>query len=213
MRGRTSYWFAAVACVILHGTGRESKAEAIPPSYPYHYETTGSIGNQGVSGTPIISFNPVTDAPLAGTLSLGEFVVTYPNSGTTTYNNTPFSINFALEGYGSVDFTGVLNGSVDIEGKSSVIATFNNTHAIMLSGPAPAEIEAFFISLAKLNENRSLVLSAPCDNCGVTRVLALATPTPEPATIGFFAAAFGGLALLRRRRKGSGGPPAPRLAT
>lgn len=204
MRGRTRNWFAAVAWIILLGTSsRVAKAEAIPPTYPYRYETTGSIGSEGVSGAPVISFRPVDDAQLSGIFSLGEFVTTYPNSGTTTYTNTPFAIEFFLQDFGKINFTGVLNGSVNIDGQSSVIATFDNSHAIMTSGPGAKEAEAFLIQIARLNENRTLTLTSPCKDCGVTRVLALATPTPEPGTIALFASAFGGLALFRHRRKGA----------
>jgi hypothetical protein len=212
MRGRTRNWFAAVAWVILLGTSsRVSKAEAIPPTYPYRYETSGTIGSEGVSGSPVISFRAVDDAQLAGIFSLGEFVTGYPNSGTTTYANTSFQIDFTLQDFGKIRFTGVLNGSVDIDGKSSVVATFDLSHAIMVSGPGAQEAEAFLIQIARLNEGRTLTLTAPCKDCGVTRILAQATPTPEPASIAFFAAAFGGLALLGHRGRGSsrrpGAPP------
>ena len=63
------------------------------------YTTAGTIGTTGITGTPDVSFQGVSDGTLTTgqPFSLGQFVVTPPTGGgTTTYAMTPFQITFTV---------------------------------------------------------------------------------------------------------------------
>jgi hypothetical protein len=77
------------------------------------YTTTGSIGTTGISGSPIVSFQGVTDGSLTTGMpfDLGTLVVTPPVSGPwPTYNEAPFQINFTVD---------TVNGSPVMSGQTS----------------------------------------------------------------------------------------------
>ncbi len=62
------------------------------------YTTTGSIGTTGITGTPDVSFQGVSDGTLTTgqPFSLGQFVVTTPPDGGTTTYETPFQITVTV---------------------------------------------------------------------------------------------------------------------
>jgi hypothetical protein len=174
------------------------------------YGTSGFvIGTAGVTGTPAITYESVTNATVDTTsnLPLGEFqVAALPTNQTTVYNNTPFSFNLlpsAFNGTTLTSFTelrvsGVLNGTLTGNSASSVVATIN-----------PIANNAFQLGDATSNLTGlpNQILLVPASAGGVTTLEgAISTagtpgpaqaPVPEPSTIALFLSTVGGLALRR----------------
>ncbi|MDR3634553.1 MAG: hypothetical protein P4L84_12170 [Isosphaeraceae bacterium] len=95
--------------------------------------TWGTISSVGVTGSPVVSFEgDVNESNHGSTIALGWFVVAAPTVGTTTYDGTPFTINFhANTVAGAVPtpdqdgiLSGVLEGYVSSRGPSSLTAHF-----------------------------------------------------------------------------------------
>lgn len=172
------------------------------------YTTAGTIGLSGITGPNAIGFNSVAGgsflAPSA--FSLGEFLVSaLPAGVSTTYDNTPFEINYIAQkvnGETPVDngtpikVTGVLNGTMTGPNQSSVVATFD-----------PIEESEFRTGdfLNKISVNGMILLVPSSNNGGRTTAQATLSasyspvpPVPEPATITVFLAAIVGLGLRRR---------------
>ena len=70
------------------------------------YSTTGTIGTEGMTGSPVISFQGVDDGALTtgGTpFKLGDFFVSQPEGGsTTTYDFTPFNMTLTVKAINGV---------------------------------------------------------------------------------------------------------------
>jgi len=190
------------------------------------YTTTGQVwpwtqGNgavPGITGTNVISFQGITNGSFLapGALSLGNFVVSQPTSGSTTYNNTEFTIELQtnLGGnvtasptvlpYSSVIIDGVLNGTVSASGQSNVIASVvsvvadpplqipENKAVPTLDSPFP---------IAALNVAQPVVLSLSPSG-GETPLLAQVTTVPEPSALVVIATAMAGATWIRRPRRG-----------
>jgi hypothetical protein len=172
------------------------------------YDTVNSsIGTTGITGTPVIDFIPATGAVMApSNMSFGKFEIVAPSSGTTTYSNTPFSIQVtpdavngtALTGQTPVTVTGVFNGTVSSASQTDVVATFNPlTQSTFQAGQ-------YANTLGLPNSPLSLVPSTI--NNGDTTLQAsitsavspAASPVPEPSTLALFAATIVGLGFRRR---------------
>lgn len=169
------------------------------------YTTAGTIGLTGITGPNAIGFNSVAGgsflAPSA--FSLGEFLVSaLPAGVSTTYENTPFEINYIAQKVNGetpddngtpIKVTGVLNGTITGPNQSSVTAKFDPI--------AESEFRTGnFVNTLSVN---GTILLVPSSNNG-GRTTAQATlsadysPVPEPATITVFLAALIGLGLRRR---------------
>jgi len=184
------------------------------------YTTSGEVDTTfagGVSGTPVISFIPLTTTntvdPNSGptNASLGEFYVNASaGSGTTTYNNTRFQISFVPVSYGStslggdspVVISGVLNGVVNGPSNSNVTATFDpipNNGSFSLGGGGAASFS--LPTTSKGVTINTLQLVPTNTNGGITTAQGLVTlveaPVPEPSTIALFLTTVGGLGLRR----------------
>ncbi len=149
IKGWTGLRTAVIALGLVAWTATGAKADPM-----LTYSTAGQIDpSQGVSGTGVISFNPVLNtqqtsqqvdlsAPQSN-VSLGTFVVTaLPAGQTTTYNNTPFSITFAPQTLGGqavtsgqIILSGTLNGQVS-GSNSTVTADFNQASGYPASNPS-----------------------------------------------------------------------------
>jgi hypothetical protein len=116
------------------------------------YSTTGVIGTDGVTGAPAVTFRGVVDGTMTtGTpLSLGAFGVTPPGEGTTTYHQTPFTIDYhATSVAGSTpspnevgELHGLLSGTVSASGQSSLVAAFD--HVVIQGGTSGAVVPIEF---------------------------------------------------------------------
>src|SRR5487761_1909719 len=129
-----SWTFAVLGLAALVSGGANVLASPIQATIGY--DTTGSVGTTGVSGTPVVSFLGVAGgSSVAGTpFSFGNFVVALPPAGTdTTYSKTPFTIQYDVKtvsgsipspNEGSVTIHGVLDGTVRSNGQSDLTPSF-----------------------------------------------------------------------------------------
>ena len=170
------------------------------------YGTSGFvIGTSGVTGTPAITYESVTNANVDPTsnLPLGEFqVAALPTNQTTVYNNTPFSFNLLpsqfngspLANFTELSVSGVLNGTLTGNEASSVVATIN---------PIPNDTFKLGDATSTLTDLPTTLLLVPASSGGVTTLegsittLGSPAPAPEPSTIALFLSTVGGLALRR----------------
>jgi hypothetical protein len=190
------------------------------------YSTAGSIDTttaaDGVSGTNVISFVPITNSQVSATsnVPLGYFqVAAEPTGQSTTYTNTPFSINFipaTIAGEtptssSPVTITGVLNGTISGSNQSSVVATFSTFNGIS----ALATADGTYSSALNIPQSSMLPLVPSSAGSGATTVEGIITtklspnnevPAPEPSTIALFLSTVCGLGLrkyvLARRQRG-----------
>lgn len=175
------------------------------------YDTSGLVGNTGVTGTNVISFVSVSQNSFTApsTLSLGTFVVAaLPEGQTTTYNHTPFAMSFAIKTVNGINvaanppmltLTGFLNGTVTGSNLSTVIAQFDPiSDGKIVLGPDMSVV------LTLPSPQRTLVPSTTLG--GKSTAEAFVQPfvrTPEPGVMALFAVVGAGVGLrqLRRRAK------------
>ena len=190
------------------------------------YSTAGSIDTtttaDGVSGTNVISFVPITNSQVSATsnVPLGYFqVAAEPTGQSTTYTNTPFSINFipaTIAGdtptsSSPVTITGVLNGTITGSNQSSVVATFNTFNGVSTL----ATTGGTYASSLSIPQSSMLPLVPSSAGSGATTVEGMIAtqlspnneiPAPEPSTIALFLSTVCGLGLrkyvLGRRQRG-----------
>jgi hypothetical protein len=213
-QGWTRLRTAVIALGLVACTSTGAKADSI-----LGYSTAGSIDTtltaDGVTGTNVISFVPITNAQVDATsnIPLGYFqVAALPSGQSTTYDNTPFSITFvpsslngtALASPGSVEVTGVLNGVVTGSTQSGVLATFDtlSNGSFQLAGAS---------STLSIPQSGAALVPSSAGN-GTTTVEGMIVtngtpevPAPEPSTIALFLSTVGGLGLrkyvLSRRQR------------
>jgi len=214
-QGWTRLRTAVIALGLIACTSTGAKADSI-----LGYSTAGSIDTtlttDGVSGTNVISFVPITNAQVDATsnIPLGYFqVAALPTGQSTTYTNTPFSITFVpsslngttLTSPGSVEITGVLNGALTGSTESTVVATFDtlSNGSFQLAGASstltiPQSVAPLVPSSAG---NGTTTVEGMIKTNGNPEV-----PAPEPSTIALFLSTVGGLGLrkyvLSRRQRG-----------
>ncbi|HMB04340.1 MAG TPA: PEP-CTERM sorting domain-containing protein [Isosphaeraceae bacterium] len=139
---KNSKWTGLSTMVMALGlvawTASEGKADPL-----INYNTAGSIGTTGITGSNIISFVPITDGSpnhsdqftSPSNFSLGYFqVAPLPAGQSTTYDNTPFDVTFLVKNVNGqapnpnatpIDISGTLKGTVTGSDVSNVTATFN----------------------------------------------------------------------------------------
>jgi hypothetical protein len=205
-RGWTGFRAAVLALAALAWNAPRAQADGI-----LSYHTSGGPGTADISGSPAVSFVPVTSGAVdtASNISLGTFVVAaLPNGHSTTYNNTPFSLSLIPDAFNGaavqdtpVDIMGHISGTVSGANQSSLRITFD-----------PLTTSAFSIGTGQgtLNLSNSQELLVPSSvNGGQTTLQAQVTaaggpnptPAPEPSTIALFLSTVGGLGLRRVAQK------------
>jgi len=203
--------------MVLAAFAQAPKAEASPV---VNYTTSGTIDSNGVTGTPVISFNSVLNSAFESpsSFSLGDFqVAALPPGQKATYTNTPFHITYLVNSVdGSEDdkpslrISGVLNGTIGGANQSDVRAMFDPiTNANFQTGS--------FSNALSITDN-PLTLVPSTTNSGQTSAQAFltskmtdtppdsgggggSTPSvPEPSTIALFLTTLAGLGIQRARR-------------
>src|SRR5262249_28378702 len=104
------------AALGLIGSGTVA-TQASPIQAPVMFNTTGSVDGFGVTGTPVVSFQGVSNAIMTtgSSFNLGQFQIAAPPAGTTsTYLNIPFQIRFKDE---------ALNGAAPTPNQTPVVLT------------------------------------------------------------------------------------------
>jgi hypothetical protein len=206
----------AICCVSSLAIVRPAVAAPMNTSTTIDFTSTGWIGanpatNPGIMTGPV-SFQGVTGGILTApsAFGLGEFqVAPLPATVSVSYNNTPFQVTLALtESNGppgmttNVTIDGYLNGTLSGSNQSTVIAS---VASILPTGPTlstPMTPNLSLVTpLGDLNVPFSLALVPASSGGGMTSFQADfgATPVPEPSTLAFFAMAFGGIGLWRKR--------------
>jgi hypothetical protein len=189
------------------------------------YSTAGSVdttkAGDGVSGTNVISFVPITNSQVSATsnVPLGSFQVASELTGqSTTYTNTPFSISFIPATVAGetpstsspVMITGVLNGTISGSNQSSVVATFNTFNGVSTVNTSAGTFNSTF----SIPQGSTLPLVPSSAGNGATTVEGMIAttlsstnevPAPEPSTIALFLSTVCGLGLrkyvLARRQR------------
>jgi hypothetical protein len=219
-QGWTGLRTAVVALGLVACAQTGVKADAISSatnSSVLGYSTAGSIDTttaaDGVSGTNVISFVPITNSQVSATsnVPLGYFqVAAEPTGQSTTYTNTPFSINFipatiAAETPTSsspVTITGILNGTISGSNQSSVVATFNTFNGMSTLETAGGT----YSSTLSIPQGSMLPLVPSSAGSGATTVEGIIStklspnnevPAPEPSTIALFLSTVCGLGLRK----------------
>ncbi len=216
---RTRGWTGLRNSLVALGLGLAAsavgvvRADSITASPLIAYETSGSIGTTGITGTPgAITYTSLVGASFLSpsTLDLGAFQATPLAAGqTVTYDNTPFDIKFKVDNVDNstgtvtpnqtpIDITGVLNGTATGPNQSSVTATFNTPSSTFATG-------LYTNTLQIANNPLSIVPSSSFNGQTtvqgtLTTVVTPAAPAPEPSTIVLFAATIAGLGLRQRHR-------------
>jgi hypothetical protein len=178
------------------------------------YSTSGTINTDGITGTNVISLNPVASGSFSApsSVGLGEFVVsTLPPGSQTVYNNTHFSIAYnpvsvagtpLPAGATPVTVTGVLNGTIT-GSQSNVKATFDT-----ISSPVFSVGNGQFLStLSILNNPLDLVPASAGGRTTIQAQVVTTSPspagdnnTPEPTTLAILATSMVGFGLRQRLR-------------
>jgi len=219
MMSMSQGWSGLRAAVIALGflawsvPGVEAAPSDPLPANLLEYGTAGAIDLQGITGSNVVSYVPITNAAIdpASNVPLGAFQVTsLPSDQVTTYNNTPFNITFVPSAFdnkplGASDpimLTGHLNGTITGSYQSNVKVSFD---------PPTNPSFAFGAGTGTLNllkDDQKLLV--PSSAGGTTTLEASIAPTqvpaPEPSTIALFLSTVGGLGLRKyvqtRRQRG-----------
>jgi hypothetical protein len=202
-----------LALLCLLGVSWSCSAEAAPMQASMTFGSTGTIGTQGLTGTPAVAFRGIENGLFTSSdqFSIGEFVVNPASAGSVSrYDKAPFEIDLNIgQVNGSaptpnapIRIFGNLSGTVSAAGPSSLSASFEDV--IMPTWPPiPPEyanpVQIGDLTLHTLMEFGGVPLNAA--NGGTTPVQARidAYPAPEPATAIIFLLLFAAAARIRRR--------------
>lgn len=208
----------ALIVVAAFGCSAPSVATASPVVAPTPFSTSGTIGEAGVSGTNVISFEGVDNGRLYDSFPglpagpawldapiLGNFRITAPPAGTVTrYTDTPLSIQFAAGGAAPVTLSGVLNGTVDGSGKPDLTMTLDAPGSFTIpnifASESPNTGRGVLVPTGAVTSVLTLPLGPmplyPSTTAGVIPLNTYIYPVPEPASLAVFACLAG---LLIRR--------------
>jgi hypothetical protein len=204
-QGWTGLRTAVIALGLFAGSTTGVKADGI---LTYSTAVGTSSFTTGITGANVISYVPLTNASIDTTsnLPLGAFQVAALQAGqTTTYDNTPISINFFPGSYNGASLSdstpltisGVLNGTITGSTQSTANVTFNpiTNGSFQLAGAS---------STLSMAQNQQLLVPSSAANGTTTLEGFIKTagtpsevPAPEPSTIALFLSTVGGLGLRR----------------
>ncbi len=174
----------------------------------YSYTTSGSIS--GMTGTQPIEFYTLNSTINSNSpFAIGLFVTNpLPATATLTYNNTPFVIDMKVPTSSGAAYdyniAGVINGSIDGVGNSSMNVSVTSITGIGATPPFP---------VSELQINVPLKIAAPQGESdgfavmtGQLNIPGLPPPlgAPEPASIVVFGTAIAGWLVHRRRSRSEG---------
>jgi hypothetical protein len=186
------------------------------------YNTTGSIGSQGITGNPVVSFRGVEDGSLTtgNRFALGQLVINpLPDGVRTDYRDTPFEIQFSAKTIDgvvpSVNETpnvlhGFLSGWVVGSDYSNLRASFipdpypsttNPGGPLPLDYHAPFRIESLTVALWPEPLSSSLNPSGSNDGRMTLQGTLSVYATPEPTSIVVFSLFATGFLIHRTYRR------------
>jgi hypothetical protein len=195
-------------------TAAKAPTTVVVSGINHTYSTSGTINTDGITGTNVISFNPVASGSFAApsSVGLGEFVVsTLPAGSQTVYNNTHFSLLYnpvsvagtpLPAGATPITITGELNGTIT-GSQSSVKATFDPISSPVFS----ANSGQYLSTLSILNNPLDLVPASAGGRTTIQAQVVTTTPspagdnnTPEPTTLAILTTSMLGFGLRQRLR-------------
>ena len=212
----------ALLCTIGH---RPSEASGIIASI--EYTTTGTIGTDGMAGSPVISFQGVDDGRLTtgGTpFKLGDFFVSMPEPGTTTkFDHTPFTLTFtaksvdglALPDLNPISLNGSLIGSIGEDGQANILYYSDGYGYIPEKPPLfPTNFPPFemgkLLNFLSIDEGRITESRFVYGSTSLYAAIESAEVVPEPSTAAIFVCLVSSLMLVRPRRASWGKGPRAR---
>jgi hypothetical protein len=179
-----------------------------PITTPIHYQTWGSVS--GVTDGPIGfsgAFTSIINTP--GVIPLGQFTVpTLPVGGTLTYTDVPFDLTMQISTpnvwwTGPPDellIHGVLNGTLDGLGNSTMTATIVNTTPYVISGTSPIPLDSIHvIGPQSLIGWPNSIFAGSQANELYAYVSSGIAPVPEPGVTTSALLVLAGLALPAKR--------------
>lgn len=205
--------------------GLNSVTRADPIQTQATYTTMGTIGSTGIDGTPIVSFQGVSNGSLTTgqPFSLGEFVVASQPGGATTTYDTPFQITFtvtnasgdpALPQATPVTLDGVV--STNSIGLVAAFLVGAEPAGPLIGGLSPKALPSFIreggsIAYALYPTSTQITLEPTSQNGGVFEVQGQLDPlnVPEPTPLAMLLAVGTILALKRAFQainRSEGGP-------
>jgi hypothetical protein len=210
--GNRLAWLSIAALGLWSLSMAQARASQIQTSVTYN--TIGSVDGFGVTGTPVVSYQGVSNGSMTtgSAFNLGSFQISAPPAGTiSTYLNIPFQILYKVESVGGaapspndtpVVLTGFLEGKVsstDGVTASPDLKVFFNSPVYTPDNypPYPTTILPFQIGglTGYLN-----VTSPGGNGQPIQANMIAAQSVPEPDTLGLFACLAALLAWKARRR-------------
>jgi hypothetical protein len=217
-RSRMTWWRNGgrggwIAFALMVGLPPLARADAIPASLTY--DSTGSF----TSASPTIRFEGVTGASFGNgpNLAVGQFVISPPPAGSITYDDIPFAFTVRVPQLdkvvpdtppayyhtyyvGTIEVQGHFNGTVQSNGQSNVIATFDFLgRGSVAIYPEDHVVYDFPIPLADLKLPPSLALDSSSRGAATPVTIEV---VPEPTVLCMGAAVLAGLGLRRSFGKG-----------
>lgn len=208
----------AAALAVAGPAGASGIAGARPT---FEYTTAGTIGDEGINGTPAVRFAGVAAGTTTGpeAFRLGDFVIdALPEGASTTYDRTPFRIElkaFSIDGRvpspgeGHPTLWGEIRGTITGSDFSSLVVKIRPI-AILPEGPYPFYTETVpagvLLNLADsiASNDWTLPLSPSSSGRSLTTVsgyLAVSS-APEPSSLVTLTIVAAGLGLVRYWRRG-----------
>jgi hypothetical protein len=202
---------ALTATLVLASTASEARSATVQS---YTYSTDGNVG--GLNNGPI-TFQPYYESTLTtpGSFVLGTIQTeSLPATATLTYTNTPFTIDlyvapqgsyqpyYGSPAFGSYEYqiSGMLNGSINGAGVSSMMATITSITGFGWAPPFPVSDLVVAAPQGIAAPNGFSYGYSTLTAQVVPDSLSNPTPAPEPASIIVLGAAAAGWLLRRRAR-------------
>ncbi len=190
--------FAAIAAALALHMGLDANARGNPISNQITFSTTGTVGTQGITGTPVVSFQGVSGGTLTtgSPFDLGQFAIAnLPAGASTTYDHTPFELTFKVLSVNGVAVSpnetpitipGWLYGSLD-SGASIRLVAGAGDFIMPVDGLPFGTIVPPFVTgsytnyLLQISGDATLPIQAELNQT---------YSIPEPSTVAFFASSI-----------------------
>lgn len=198
-----------IALALLTGLAFPPASSAAPIATMIQYQATGVVEGSA-PGSSLIGFTGYASRSAAtpGVLDLGYFhVPVLPQGVTLTYASVPFEVTLLVgpPGAGALVgdkllIDGVLNGTMDGNGRSTMTAMITNTSVHEVAGTSPISLASIHVLAPQAITYMPVV---PTDGSNPNRLFAYVgppvVPVPEPAATTLMFMVVAGLAIPAHR--------------